>query len=125
MRTANLLKCATFLFFTVIYACTYKKGAISLPGNNSCDTTSISYQTNIVPILQASCYSCHSGTASLGAGIKLDTYTSVRTYATNGLLLNSILHNGLASNMPKNASKLPDCSINKIRAWINRGSLNN
>jgi hypothetical protein len=27
--------------------------------------------------------------------------------------------------MPKGGSKIPDCDINKIRAWINRGSLNN
>jgi hypothetical protein len=40
-------------------------------------------------------------------------------------LLNSILWNGLAENMPKNGDQLSDCQIDIIEIWINDGTPNN
>jgi len=46
-------------------SCT-KESADKLEGsNNTCDTTNVSYNTGVVPILQANCYSCH-GTGNTG-----------------------------------------------------------
>jgi hypothetical protein len=55
----------------------------------------------------------------------LDTYAGVSTWVTNGRLLNSMLHNGQASPMPKGGSKLDACTINKVSSWITKGAANN
>ena len=110
----------------LLQSCYYDKADLVYPSSGAnCDTTTVTYSGTIAPLMNASCNSCHGGTASAGAGIVLDKYEGVKTYATNGKLLNSILQNGAASAMPKGSSKLPDCSINKVRAWINKGMLNN
>lgn len=114
------------LCILLIQSCYYDKADLVYPSSGAaCDTTTVTYSATIAPLMNASCNSCHGGTAAAGAGIVLDTYTGVKTYAANGKLLNSIIQNGAASAMPKGSSKLPDCSINKVRAWINKGMLNN
>lgn len=92
----------------------------------ACDTTNVSYSVTVTNILNANCNNCHGASAnSLGAGIVLNTYASVKPYITNGRLVNSILQNGNASPMPKNMAKMDVCSINKIIVWANRGAINN
>ena len=92
----------------------------------ACDTTNVSYSLTVTNILNANCNNCHGASAnSLGAGIVLNTYASVKPYITNGRLVNSILQNGNASPMPKNMAKMDVCSINKIIVWANRGAINN
>ena len=92
----------------------------------ACDTTNVSYSVTVTNILNANCNNCHGASAnSLGAGIVLNTYATVKPYITNGRLVNSILQNGNASPMPKNMSKMDICSINKIIVWANRGAINN
>lgn len=110
----------------LMQSCYYDKADLVYPVSSvNCDTTTVTYSASIAPLMNASCNSCHGGTAAAGGGIVLDTYAGVKTYASNGRLLNSILQNGAASAMPKGSGKLPDCSINKVRAWINKGMLNN
>jgi len=92
----------------------------------ACDTTNVSYSVTVTNILNANCNNCHGASAnSLGAGIVLNTYASVKPYITNGRLVNSILQNGNASPMPKNMAKMDVCSINKIIVWANKGAINN
>ena len=92
----------------------------------ACDTTNVSYSVTVTNILNANCNNCHGASAnSLGAGIVLNTYATVKPYITNGRLVNSILQNGNASPMPKNMAKMDVCSINKIIVWANRGAINN
>jgi hypothetical protein len=43
----------------------------------------------------------------------------------NGKLMGSITWASGFSPMPKNASKMPDCEIQKIQKWIDQGALNN
>ena len=92
----------------------------------ACDTTNVTYSVTVTNILNANCNNCHGASAnSLGAGIVLNTYASVKPYITNGRLVNSILQNGNASPMPKNMAKMDVCSINKIIVWANKGAINN
>ena len=98
-------------------------------GTVVCDTTSVSYTTDIVPIMNSKCsYSgCHAG-ANAAAGIPLETYAGVKEYidADKARFISSIIWDGNASNMPKGASsKMIDCNINTIKAWINSGYPNN
>ena len=106
-------------------SCFYDKADLIYPQPTTCDTATVTYSGTVAPILNSNCNGCHGGAAAAGAGIKLDTYASLSTWVTNGRLLNSMLHNGQASPMPKGGSKLDACTLNKVSAWINKGAANN
>ncbi len=96
--------------------CYYDKAELLNPGN-ICDTTTITYSFSVNPILTANCTGCHSG-ANAPNGVRLDTYEGVKIQVLNGFLVGVITHSAGYSPMPKNGTKLSDCSINKIRKWI-------
>ncbi|SHN46026.1 cytochrome c [Chitinophaga sp. CF418] len=93
-------------------------------GNNSCDTANMKYTANILPIISASCYSCH-GNGNVSGGVSLGNYAGVKAQVDNGNLLHVVNHDAGYPAMPQGGSKLSDCNINKIRSWINHGALNN
>ena len=93
-------------------------------GGNNCDTVNMKYAADVLPIIQANCYSCHGNGLSQN-GVSLDSYAKVKTQADNGNLIGVITHADGYPPMPQGAAKLSDCNINKIRSWINRGALNN
>jgi uncharacterized membrane protein len=98
-----------------------------LYGNTPCDITAVTYSVTVSTILATSCYNCHgaaTGNAN-GGGIILDSYTKLKPYVTNGKLMGSINHAGGYSAMPKGATKLNSCDIQKIQAWITAGALEN
>jgi hypothetical protein len=108
-----------------LWACTYhNEEELYKELDTGCNSTSISYATDIVPLLQSNCYSCHSLAASQG-GISLEGYSRIKNFADNGRLIGAVSHAAGYSPMPKNGSKLPDCEINKIRSWINDGAPDN
>jgi hypothetical protein len=113
------------LFLVGMSSCFYDKADLIYPQATTCDTAAVTYSGTVATILNSNCNGCHGGTAAAGAGIKLDTYASVTTWVTNGRLLNSMLHNGQASPMPKGGSKLDACTINKVSSWITKGAPNN
>jgi Planctomycete cytochrome C len=92
--------------------------------NSSCDSTSVSYLTNVEPIINNSCKGCHSG-SNPGGGITLNSYATVAAQANNGKLLGSIIHAAGYAPMPKNSASLSTCEIGIIRNWILEGTLNN
>lgn len=75
---------------------------------SNCVISNMSFSKDVLPIFISNCNGCH-----------------LQTYISNGSLMNSILQNGKAAPMPKNAYKLNSCSIATIQAWINKGALNN
>jgi cytochrome c5 len=93
-------------------------------GGTTCDTANMKYAADVQPIISASCYGCHGGSSASG-GISLDSYAELKTQADNGNLLGTITHASGYSAMPQGGTKLSDCNINKIRSWINHGTLNN
>jgi len=90
----------------------------------SCDTSNVTYSGTIVSLLTANCYACHSGTTPV-APFRLDSHAAVAVQAGNGKLIGAISHNAGFSPMPKNAPKLSDCNIAKIKKWVNAGFPNN
>ncbi len=90
----------------------------------ACDTVNMTYSADVVPILQASCYSCH-GNGQKDGGIALGTYADVKIQTDNGALLGGITHAAGYVPMPLGGAKLSDCNIDKIKDWINRGAVNN
>lgn len=113
------------LLMFLISSCYYDKAELIYTQNVACDTSNVKYSTVVAPILNTNCNGCHGGNAAMGAGIILDNYASTKVYIDNRRLINSILQNGTASNMPKGGGKLDACTIRKINSWINKGALNN
>jgi mono/diheme cytochrome c family protein len=97
------------------------------PSAAVCDTSAVKFSIEVKNILVANCYSCHAAAVAnaAGGGGALETYNNVKNWAQPGILLNNIERNPGANPMPKNASKLSNCDIAKIRTWIRNGMLNN
>jgi uncharacterized membrane protein len=93
----------------------------------TCDTANQTLSANVQPILSTYCYGCHSNAAAnaSGAGINLETFSSLQTNVINGKLLCSINHGSTCSSMPKGGAKIPQCQIDKIQSWVNAGAQNN
>lgn len=89
-----------------------------------CDTKKVTFGKVIKPILDKNCTGCHSGT-SPSANINLALYNGVAAIAKSGSLYGSISHSLSYSKMPKNASKLDQCDIDKVKAWIDAGAKDN
>jgi cytochrome c5 len=111
----------------VLFGCYYdsEEALYGKPGTG-CDITVTKFSTEVKPILQSSCLTCHSNSAAAGSGggIKLQDYADVKTYADNGKLIGTISHTSGFDAMPKSGGKLTDCNILIIQTWITRGKLN-
>lgn len=120
------LRAITVIFVTSILSGCYRDNEEDLyPSSGTCDTTGATYAITVAPVLQAhGCISCHSGTAPSG-NISLQNFASVKAVAQNGKLFGSLDHSPGFSPMPKGGNKLSACTINKIKAWIDAGALNN
>lgn len=106
-------------------SCYYDNEETLYPGSTNCTpVTTPSFTTDILPILNTRCNSCHAG-VSPSAGIKLNTHAEVIKYVNDGSLIGSIKHNSGFSPMPKNGSKMSACQIGLIETWITQGALNN
>jgi cytochrome c5 len=89
----------------------------------TCDTTSVTFSRDIKPIMDANCINCHSSGA-----INLTTYEGVKAKVSDSTLYKSISYSYSGASSSKNmpsAGKLDDCSINKVKAWIDEGAINN
>src|SRR5687768_5027810 len=87
-----------------------------LYGNVECVTTDLSFGTDIMPILERSCFSCHSAAANT-AGVTLEGHSQLMIHVNNGRLLGAIRHEPGFTPMPNGAPKLGDCDIAKIEQW--------
>jgi mono/diheme cytochrome c family protein len=105
-------------------SCYYDKSELVYPPNATpCDTLAVSYRSDVLSIISSNCYSCHSGDASGGAGLKLDSYANLKMMS--GALVQVLQHDPGYAQMPKNGGKLSDCNIAKIRTWVRNGSPDN
>ena len=89
-----------------------------------CDTVNVSFSENVWPIIQGSCFGCHSGSTPQG-GISLEGYDNVVAVANTGRLMGAIRHESGFSPMPQNGAQLSDCKITQIQKWIDDGTPNN
>lgn len=112
------------LLSTFMSGCYYDKEENLYGGITTCDTSNVTFSSNVLPIIQDNCYACHSQAAGQG-GIILEGYANIVIRATNGSLVGAISHAGGYSPMPKNGQKLAECDIKRIQTWINAGALDN
>ena len=107
-------------------ACTYHDEETLYPSEDtpSCDTTAVSYADFVAPLLDAHCNNCHGGEFP-SANIALDTHRDVRRWAESGQLYGSMAHLDGYSRMPKSGNRLPQCDLDKVKAWIDADTPNN
>ena len=92
-------------------------------GTSGCDTIQVSFTQFIMPKL-LSCTSCHrSGNAS--GGILLDSYQGVKAATQNGRLYGSVAWSAGYTPMPSGGVRWDDCSVKKLKSWIDSGSPDN
>ncbi len=108
----------------VFLASCYYDDEVTLYPPTECITLNMSYQADVIPILENNCYVCHSAGANQG-NVTLEGYTEIRKYVDSGQLMGAINHQNGFSFMPKDAPKLNDCNISKIESWIAAGAPNN
>jgi cytochrome c553 len=106
------------IVFSFLLSCQKKENLpTSNPTTTPTDCDTISYQTDIAPLMSANCTSCHNANQA-SAGINLSTYANVSKYATSSL---NAINDG---SMPP-AGKLSADIIKKFSCWISQGKLNN
>jgi len=112
-----------FISISIIMAgCAYvKKDVVQAP---CVIGTSVSYDTDIVPIIQKNCASCHS-TGSNVSGILLETHDELKPWAQNGFLYGTTSQASGYPAMPQGTVKLDDCTIATLKKWIDDGAPNN
>lgn len=98
-------------------------------GCDTASTTTISFASQVAPILQNQCGTGNASCHNANSGRNLSTHTAVINTYTGAKLLSSITWDGIASKsqMPKNSGgvKIDDCSIRIIELWINQGRQDN
>lgn len=90
-------------------------------------TEQVSYSSDITPILESRCTSCHNNISSNG-GVNLASYaTTINTVVPNDSeqsILYGVVAHTFGSPMPQ-GDKLPDNQIEVIKIWIDEGALDN
>ncbi len=98
--------------------------ALACEKDDKCDTNNVSYKDDIVPILQKNgCYAsgCHGASDTYS----YDTHAKLKFVADAQRLVGAVKREPGFSPMPKNGSKLDECSINLIEAWVKQGAKDN
>lgn len=121
-RLLNPMILATVLGL-LFSGCYYDVEEELYPPTGICDTTNVTYTATVAPIMTEYCTSCHSGSSPSG-NIDLSDYTNVKLYAQDGSLYGSMSHDPNWSEMPQGGNKLDDCTLLKVKIWIDNGTPN-
>ncbi len=113
------------ILWITAFGCYWENEESLYSGPEICDTISVSFSEDIVPILTNNCYTCHSNNnaADFAYGISFEDYEDVA--ASANLIAGAINHSEGFPQMPRNRDKLEPCLINTFEAWVNQGILDN
>jgi hypothetical protein len=121
------MKLWIYLFLVVagpmLSNCAYESEEELFP-QMECETASVSYSKDILMILENNCYICHASHVQLG-GIELEGYDNLKRLVDSGFFIGAVTRMPGFSPMPKGQPPLPDCQMEKIKAWVQNGALNN
>ncbi len=115
-----------------VLACLWCAGGLGLCALALADGNSApEYATEVAPIFQQKCLSCHSKTARMG-GLVVDSYEAVMQGGDHGpmvvpgksqaSLMVKMLEGKVQPLMPFGAEPLPPATIALIKAWIDAGA---
>jgi hypothetical protein len=101
------------------------------PTSGSAQTATISFSTDVFPILQSRCVNCHGGDR-IEEGLIMKSFADIMAGSENGPIVtpgdagNSLMAELLISQkMPKRGPKLTPPQTQTIIDWINQGALDN
>lgn len=116
-----IIKLSTLILIVIAQGCYYDAENYLYPSNSACDSVKGVFSTEVKPLMDVSCKSCHStaAAATSGGSIILETYDQIK--ANNAKIISTIN----AATMPKGGAKLPVCEIRKIQKWFDNGMPNN
>lgn len=108
---------------------------------SSCATQRVSYQNDVVPILESRCIKCHVAPNGIGyklTGLEMDSYDSLIQGTVYGPIIvagdsrrsifNMLVEGraGKLQRMPHNeAQGLSSDQIKTLKIWVNQGALDN
>lgn len=123
------MKKLIIIALVILSGCYYDNEEELYPYKPDCDTTNVTFSGTILPLINSNCKVCHSGSAP-EANIRLEGYATISTQAKipagqAGSLYGAVSHDPGNSPMPKSGTKLSDCNISKIKAWIDAGTPDN
>lgn len=114
-----------------LFSSCYYDNEMALYGSTPCDTTTVVFSLDIVPIMESNCYICHSNAnaSNSGGSISLEGYSNIILNVVIGNADASSLYGSIAwlpgfNQMPKGQSQISDCDLSKVRKWINDGAVN-
>ena len=115
--------------------------AANLSLTSGCATQQISYQDDVVPILESRCIKCHVAPDGIGykaTGLEMDSYESLMQGTIYGpvivagdsrrSILNMLVEGraGKLQRMPHNEDEaLSSEQIETLKNWVNEGAFNN
>lgn len=110
----------TLILFSILnFSCAKEKVPGQVIDPNCTDT--ISFSTQIVPMISNNCVSCHDTGNS--TGYTLTNHTNISSNASD--MLNAMHGTGGFQLMPEGGPALHDSLIQQFSCWINQGKLNN
>lgn len=124
----NLIRLTSLLFFfsLILSGCYFDKESELYPSKTCGDTTVVTYEQSIVPIMVANCNVCHSPGNPSG-NVVTSTYEGLSAVAKDGNLWYAVTWQGpSATRMPQGATDtLSICDRTKIKKWIDAVSPHN
>lgn len=89
-----------------------------------CNTEDVSYSGFVKGVLNTNCNGCH-GTGVANGGIITDTYEGVKSAVNAGRFYGAINWDEGFSRMPQGLGQLDQCTLDKIKSWIDAGAEDN
>jgi hypothetical protein len=102
----------------LLFSCTKDKVGGTIVDPNCTD--SLSFSTDVWPIIEQNCTSCHN--VGNTTGYTLTNHTNISSNAA--AIVGSMKGSGFQL-MPQGGDALPDSIIQKVQCWISQGKLNN
>ena len=117
------MKYKTIIYITIalLLSSCYKDNEEYLYGEIDCDTTAVSFNKDIFPIIQINCTvtGCHkAGGTAPGT---FENYNQIKAKVDDGDFKNRVL---ISQDMPPGVP-LTDCQISHITKWLDDGAPNN
>lgn len=120
MKLLNLITAAVSISF--LMGCTNDSQSDLM--NSTPVPTTITYTNTVKSIIDGSCISCHGSTPANGTSLSLTTYSLVKDAVINRGLIDRISRSqGTSGMMPKDGTRLPQPTIDKVIKWQTDGLL--
>ena len=118
MKKLLFLAVVAFIF---VNSCTKDKGDLAINPYLNCDT--ISYLTDVAPLISANCSTTPGCHLTSGVAPDFTTYAAVKARVDNGIFYTRAL--GPNRNLPDGGPYLADSLVHVLQCWVNQGALNN